>query len=78
MKKIQILGTGCAKCNDLAENARKAAANLGIEVEFEKITNLNDIVKFGVMTTPGLVIDGKVVSQGKLLKPEQIMAFLQK
>jgi len=78
MKKIQILGTGCAKCNDLAENARQAAANLGLEVEFEKITNLNDIMKFGVMTTPGLAIDGKVVSQGKLLKPEQIMAFLQK
>lgn len=76
MKKIQILGTGCAKCNELAANAREAAQALGQEVELEKVTNINDIMKFGVMTTPGLVIDGKVVSQGKVLKPEQIKPLL--
>ena len=72
MKKIQILGSGCAKCNDLMTNAREAANQLGEEVEFEKITVLNDIMKFGCMTTPGLAIDGKLVSQGKVLKPDQI------
>lgn len=77
MKKIQILGTGCAKCNELAANAKEAAQVLGEEVEFEKVTAINDIMKFGVMTTPGLAIDGQVVSQGKVLKPDQIMKFIR-
>ncbi len=77
MKKIQILGTGCAKCNELAANAREAAEVLGEEVELEKVTSLNDIMKFGVMTTPGLAIDGQVVSQGKVLKPDQIMKLIR-
>jgi small redox-active disulfide protein 2 len=77
MKKIQILGTGCAKCNELAANAREAAQALGAEVEFEKVTTINEIMKFGVMTTPGLAIDGQVVSQGKVLKPDQIVKFLR-
>jgi len=77
MKKIQILGTGCAKCNELAANAKEAVQVLGEEAEFEKVTNLNDIMTFGCMTTPGLAIDGKLVSQGKLLKPDQIMKLLR-
>lgn len=77
MKKIQILGTGCAKCNELTANAKAAAQQVGEEVEFEKVTNINEIMKFGVMTTPGLVIDGKVVSQGKVLNPDQIAKFLR-
>lgn len=77
MKKIQILGTGCAKCNELAANAKEAARVLGEEVEFEKVTSINEIMKFGVMTTPGLAIDGQVVSQGKVLKPDQIMKFIR-
>ncbi len=77
MKKVQILGTGCAKCNDLAANAREAAQVLGEEIVLEKITGLNDIMSFGCMTTPGLAIDGQVVSQGKVLKPEQIMKLLR-
>lgn len=77
MKKIQILGTGCKKCNDLTANAEKAAQNTGVECQIEKVTQLNDIMAFGVMTTPGLVIDGKVVSQGKLLSPEQISTHLK-
>ena len=76
MKKIQILGTGCAKCSQLAANAEEAARSLGEEVEFEKVTGINEIMKFGVMTTPGLAIDGQVVSQGKVLKPSQIARFL--
>jgi len=77
MKKIQILGTGCAKCNELAANAKEATQVLGVEVEIEKITQINDIMTFGCMTTPGLAIDGKVVSQGKLLKPDQIVKLLR-
>lgn len=77
MKKIQILGTGCAKCNELTANAKAAAQQVGEEVEFEKVTNLNEILKFGVMTTPGLVVDGKVVSQGKVLNSEQIAKLLR-
>jgi small redox-active disulfide protein 2 len=77
MKKIQILGTGCSKGNDLAANAKEAADVLGEEVEIEKVTDLNDIMKFGCMTTPGLAINGQLVSQGKLLKPEKIMKLIR-
>ncbi len=76
MKKIQILGTGCAKCKKLAENAEQAAKNLGVEYEMEKITDLAQIMNFGVMTTPGLVVDGKVVSVGKLPSPAEIEKML--
>ena len=77
MKKVQILGTGCKKCNDLTANAEKAAQAAGVEYTIEKVTQLNDIMAFGVMTTPGLVIDGKVISQGKLLSAEQIADHLK-
>ena len=77
MKKIQILGTGCTKCNELAANAKEAAVVLGEDVEIEKVTKLNEIITFGCMTTPGLAINGQLVSQGKLLKPDQIMKLLR-
>jgi small redox-active disulfide protein 2 len=77
MKKIQILGTGCPKCNQLTANAREAAASLGLDCELEKITGINEIMTFGVMTTPGLAIDGQVVSQGKVLTAAQISEFLK-
>ena len=77
MKKIQILGTGCTKCNELAANTKEAAAVLGEDVEIEKVTELNEIVKFGCMTTPGLAINGRLLSQGKLLKPDQIMKLIR-
>jgi len=76
MKKIQILGTGCAKCQKLAEHAKQAADALGLEYEMEKITDLNQIMSFGVMTTPGLAVDGKVLSAGKLLSPVEIEKML--
>lgn len=75
--KIQVLGTGCRKCSDLAENAKQAAADQGIEVSIEKVTDLNQIMTYGCMTTPGLVVDGMLVSQGKVLKPEQIAVFFK-
>ncbi|MGC9325252.1 MAG: thioredoxin family protein [Desulfomonilia bacterium] len=72
MKKIQILGTGCAKCSKLQENAEKAARNLGIEYELEKVSDINEIMKFKVMQTPALAVDGTVKAVGKVLSPADI------
>lgn len=77
MKKIQILGTGCAKCNKLEEAARKAADELGIEYEVEHIKDLNKIMDFGVMITPALAVDGEVKSAGKLLPIEEIKKLIK-
>lgn len=76
MKKIQVLGMGCAKCNKLEENVRTAAQQLGIEYEIEKIKDINVITGFGVMLTPALVIDGQVKSAGKLLTVDEIRDML--
>jgi small redox-active disulfide protein 2 len=76
MKKIQILGTGCPKCKKLAENAEAAAKDLGGEFDIEKITEINEIMKFGVMMTPALAIDGQVKAVGKLLSPDEIKSML--
>lgn len=77
MKKIQILGTGCPKCKALAENAEIAAKELGLEYELEKITKINDIMKFGVMMTPGLAVDGQVKVVGKVPSVEQLKEILK-
>lgn len=76
MKKIQILGTGCAKCQKLAENAKQAADKLGLDYEMEKITDINQIMGFGVMATPGLAIDGKVLVAGKVPSPADLEKML--
>jgi len=76
MKKIQILGTGCPKCKKLAANAEIAANELGIECEIEKVTQLNDIMKMGVMITPALAIDGKVKVAGEIASSDDIKAML--
>ena len=76
MKKIQILGTGCPKCMKLTANAQEAAKQAGIEVEIEKVTDINRIMNYGVMMTPALVIDGQVKSVGKILSPEEIRKLL--
>lgn len=76
MTRIQILGTGCPKCRKLAENAEAAAKALGVEFEMVKITDINEIVKFGVMMTPSLAIDGEVKSVGKVLSADEIKKFL--
>ena len=70
--KIQILGSGCPKCKTLATNAEKAIQELGIAVEIEKVTDIKEIMAFGVMQTPALALDGVVKSSGRLLSPEQI------
>ena len=75
--KIQILGTGCPKCNQLYQNAQQAVAELAIDAELEKVTNLNDIMAFGVMVTPALAIDGQVKSTGKVPTAEAIKEMIQ-
>jgi small redox-active disulfide protein 2 len=77
MKKIQILGTGCPKCKKLVENAEAAAKELGIEFEIEKITDINKIMKFGVMVTPALAVDGEVKAVGKVASPDEIKGMLK-
>ncbi|MFP4316421.1 MAG: thioredoxin family protein [Desulfovibrionales bacterium] len=65
MKKIQILGPGCPKCQKLYDNAKDAADELGIEYEIEKVSDMGEMMKFGVMITPALVVDGEVKLTGK-------------
>jgi len=77
MKKIQILGTGCPKCHALTANAEQAVKELGIEAIIEKVDKIQDIIKFGVMITPALAVDGQVKSAGKVLTSEAIKKFLQ-
>jgi small redox-active disulfide protein 2 len=76
MKKIQILGTGCPKCKKLAENAEAAAKQLDIEYTLEKVTDIKEIMKFGVMMTPALAVDGNVKVVGKVASPEDIKKML--
>ena len=76
MKKLQILGTGCPKCKKLAENTEAAARDLDIEYEIEKVTDINEIMKFGVMMTPALAVDGVVKSVGKVLSVEEAKNLL--
>ncbi len=77
MKRIKILGTGCPKCRQLADNVKVAADQLGVECELEKVTELSEIVQYGVMMTPGLVVDDEVKSSGTVLNVEQIKVMLQ-
>ncbi len=77
MKKLQILGTGCPKCQQLAQNTKAAADALGLDYEIEKITSITEITKFGVMMTPALAVDGQVKSVGKLLDAEAIKPLIQ-
>lgn len=77
MKKIKILGTGCAKCTRLMENTEKAAKRLGIEYEIEKVSDINAIMSYGVMSTPALVLDDKVKVVGKAPSPEDIEKMLK-
>ncbi len=77
MKKLQILGTGCAKCQKMAEHAKAAADALGIEYQMEKVTDLQQIMAFGVMFTPALAVDGVVKVSGKVPDVETIKAMLK-
>ncbi len=76
MKKIEILGTGCQKCMKLTKNAEEAVKGTEEEYKIEKVTDLSKIMSYGVMMTPGLVVDGKVVSVSKVLSPDEIKKLL--
>ena len=76
MRKIQILGPGCPKCNKLAQNARAAVEQLADDFEIEKVTDINEIMKFGVMITPALAVNGEVKAIGKVPSPDEIRQIL--
>ena len=77
MKRIEVLGMGCPKCERMEENARAAAEQLGIEFELVKIKDINVITGYGVMVTPAIAIDGIVKSAGKLLSVDEIKKLLE-
>jgi small redox-active disulfide protein 2 len=73
---IKVLGAGCRRCATLAENAKAAADALGKQVEIIKVTDFEQIGRYGLLSTPGLVIDEKLVASGKVLSPEEIKLLL--
>lgn len=75
---IKVVGAGCDKCGKLYENTVEALSNLGINEEVEKVEDLIEIVKLGVMSAPALVVDGKIVVAGRTPKTEEIVRILQK
>lgn len=76
MLTIKILGSGCANCKRLEQIARNVVAELGIEAEVIKVTDYNDILKYNILSTPGLVINEKVVSSGRIPSPAEVTSFL--
>jgi small redox-active disulfide protein 2 len=76
MKKLQILGTGCPKCNDLAEKTEQAAKELGFDYELIKVSDINDIMSFGVMMTPALAVNGEVMVSGKVPGVDEIKELI--
>ena len=77
MTTIQILGPGCRRCTTLAENVQTAVAEMGMEAKVEKVTDLKTIAQMGVLTTPGLAVDGKVKVTGRLLSVRQVKELLK-
>lgn len=75
---VKILGSGCAKCNQLEAAAHEALVQLGMEDTIDHVTDFTQIAAYGVMTTPALVVDGKVMSYGKVLKTAEVVEILQK
>ena len=75
---VKVLGSGCAKCNALEAATAEALQELGMESTMDHVTDFTQIAAYGVMTTPALVVDGKVVSFGKVLKKDEVIQILQK
>ena len=75
---VKVLGSGCAKCNALEAATKTALEQLGMDTTIEHVTDFAKIASYGVMSTPALVVDGKVVSYGKALKTEEVVAILKK
>ena len=76
MLSVKILGTGCANCKRLEQMSRKAASALDLEADFVKVTEIQEIMAYGVMSTPGLVINEKVVSYGRIPSPAEVSTWL--
>lgn len=76
MKKLQVLGPGCPKCRKLAEMTKRAARELQIEFELEKVTEIDKITAFGVMMTPALVVDGEVKVSGKVPSLDELKEMI--
>jgi small redox-active disulfide protein 2 len=76
MLKIKILGTGCPNCDKLEQEIKKATQDLAIEAEFEKVTDFQKIMDYDVLSTPGLVINDKVVSSGRIPSQDELISFL--
>lgn len=75
---IKVLGSGCAKCNELEANIVSALRQLGMDTAIDHVTDFAQIAAYGVMTTPALVVDGKVVAYGKVLKTDEVITILKK
>jgi small redox-active disulfide protein 2 len=75
---VKVLGSGCAKCNQLEAATKEALENLGMNITIEHVTDFTQIAAYGVMSTPALVVDDKVVSYGKVLKTEEVVKILEK
>jgi small redox-active disulfide protein 2 len=76
MLEVKILGTGCPNCKKLEAEAKKAVENLAIEAKFEKVTDYQEIMEYDILSTPGLVINGKVASSGRIPSQGEITSFL--
>lgn len=76
MKKLQILGTGCPKCKKLYEATQQAVKELGIEAEVTKVEDINEIMKFNVMMTPALAVDGAVKAAGRIPRPDELKTMI--
>ena len=77
MKDVKVLGSGCKRCQATEEMVKSAAAALDVDVSVEKVTDYAEMAKFGIVSTPGVVIDGKVVHAGGLPKEEDVRRWLQ-
>ncbi len=77
MLNIKILGSGCANCKRLESIARKVVVEIGLEAEFEKVTDMNEIMKWPILSTPGLVVNDKVLSSGRIPSETEIAGWLK-
>ncbi|MFI3141278.1 MAG: thioredoxin family protein [Clostridia bacterium] len=78
IQSVKILGGGCAKCNELENATVQALSQLGINIEIEHVTDFSVIATYGVMTTPAIVVNEKVISYGKVLKPAEVVKLIEK
>ncbi len=76
-REVKVLGTGCKKCRATKEAIRQVAGELGLDISLEEVTEMSEIMKYNVLTTPGVVVDGRVVSKGKVPDKKEIRGWLE-